>query len=252
MMMMAWVFPARVLPINRRESMLIAIDALGKWSLVDTFIMVMFQIAFHFKVQMPVPVTVPGQPDVNDTLAVELRVQSDWGFTGFMIATMLSLFMSHVIVGAHRTAIAEPSPRNVQQDKVAVAGHTYTSNSGHGVRVTVWGKTLFTLLLSLTIALVAYGMMIDSFSFNFFGLVGCVATPPPFLLIIARLLTPPLHSSFIYPFASQKALFHPPLRHCWDAAPPASLFSHQRSPDSVVFVVHCIFHTSLLLTHAPH
>ena len=172
LMMMSWLFPAKLLPIQRRESMLIAIDALGKWSLVDTFIMVMFQIAFHFKLEMPVPVSVPGQPDVNDTLAVELRVQSDWGFTGFMIATMLSLFMSHVIVGAHRTAIADPSPQTQTTEKIAVAGHVYTAKSGHQVKVTVWGKTLFTLLLAFTVALVAYGMSIDSFSFNFFGLVG--------------------------------------------------------------------------------
>lgn len=171
-MMFSWLLPPKILPIKRRETMLIVIDALGKWSLVDTFIMVMFQIAFHFKVEMPVPVTIPGMPDTNETLAVELRVVSDWGFTGFMIATMLSLVMSHVIVGAHRTAIADPPSANESTAKVAVASHVYTSKSGQQVKVTVWGKTLFTLLLSMTVGLVSWGVVADSFSFNFFGLVG--------------------------------------------------------------------------------
>ena len=43
-MLLAWLLPPSVLSPARRESMLLAIDALGKWSLFDTFIMILFQV----------------------------------------------------------------------------------------------------------------------------------------------------------------------------------------------------------------
>jgi hypothetical protein len=88
MMMSAWVLPSTILSIKRREKMLIMLDALGKWSLVDTFIMVMFQIAFHFVIAMDIPTTVPGYPNSTEYTEIELRVVSEWGFMGFMIVCL--------------------------------------------------------------------------------------------------------------------------------------------------------------------
>merc|ERR1712012_1485849 len=48
-MLVAWLSPQKLLTVNCRRKVLDMLDALGKWSLVDTFVMVMFMVAFKFK-----------------------------------------------------------------------------------------------------------------------------------------------------------------------------------------------------------
>jgi hypothetical protein len=112
LMLMAWIVPPAWLPPARRETILLLVDALGKWSLIDSFIMVTFQIAFHFHFHFDVPEDPPfsgpgllpsnGTSNASAPVDIKLFVVSYWGFTGFLIATMLSLFLSHTVLGVHR------------------------------------------------------------------------------------------------------------------------------------------------------
>lgn len=52
-MLVAWVTPVNILSIPKRERLLIWLDALGKYSLVDANILVLMMVAFsfHFRLQ---------------------------------------------------------------------------------------------------------------------------------------------------------------------------------------------------------
>jgi hypothetical protein len=63
------------------------VDALGKWSLIDAFVMVLFRVAFRFRAQTR---------DDDAWAAVDVRVAPKWGFHAFVLATVVSLGVGHV------------------------------------------------------------------------------------------------------------------------------------------------------------
>ena len=75
----------------RREQFLIWLDILGKWSLIDFFVMVLMLCAFYFEMYM-----------FKENLLIKVTVLPKWGFYGFLLATMISLGLGHVILACHR------------------------------------------------------------------------------------------------------------------------------------------------------
>jgi uncharacterized paraquat-inducible protein A len=80
-MLMCCVSPTRLVSVKRRERLLKLMDILGKWSLIDFFVMVMMMCAFMFNLAL------------GDNLLVTVTVVPKWGFYGFLLATMVSLGM---------------------------------------------------------------------------------------------------------------------------------------------------------------
>ncbi len=62
-------------------------DAYGKYSLVDFYVMTLMLCAFHFDMQL-----------AQDDLEVILYVVPNWGFMGFLLATLISLGLGHISV----------------------------------------------------------------------------------------------------------------------------------------------------------
>ena len=63
------------------------VDALGKWSLIDAFVMVLFRVAFRFQLTTR---------DDDAWATVDVRVAPRWGFHAFVLATVVSLGVGHV------------------------------------------------------------------------------------------------------------------------------------------------------------
>ena len=78
-----WVAPSGFISIQRRETVLKVMDALGKWSLIDFFVMIMFMCAFYFQIVLGGTST----PALN----ILVTVVPKWGFYSFLLATMMSL-----------------------------------------------------------------------------------------------------------------------------------------------------------------
>jgi hypothetical protein len=95
LMLVGWFAPVKLLSVERRESLLIILDALGKWSLVDFFVMVLFLCAFYIQLW------------IGNIMLVDVTVMPKWGFYSFLLATMISLGLGHVILACHRL-IVEP------------------------------------------------------------------------------------------------------------------------------------------------
>jgi len=49
-MLFAWTAPTSRLSVRKREQLLMWLDALGKYSLVDTYVLVLMMVAFRFHV----------------------------------------------------------------------------------------------------------------------------------------------------------------------------------------------------------
>lgn len=94
-MMAALVLPPSLLSGQTRGTLLKFVDAYGKWSLVDFFVMCMFLCAFYFDMRLG---HVRGNPDIE----VVLRVVPTFGFYGFLLATLISLGQGHLVLAMHR------------------------------------------------------------------------------------------------------------------------------------------------------
>lgn len=108
-MMLSWIVPPGMMSKERRETMLVILDMLGKWSLVDFFVMVLMLCAFYFELVV--------YPEV---MLVTVTVKPAWGFYSFLLATMISLGLGHTILACHRL-VTEPklpimTPEEEQQE----------------------------------------------------------------------------------------------------------------------------------------
>jgi len=84
----SWVTPYK--NPRRREFFIEVIDALGKWSFVDIMVLVEIMVAFRSSVKL------------GPNLSLDIVIVAQWGFYGFVIATMLSLASTHIILHYHR------------------------------------------------------------------------------------------------------------------------------------------------------
>jgi hypothetical protein len=106
MMLACWFIPANKLSIPRRHKLLEFLDAFGKWSLVDTYVLVLFVVAFSINMECS---TAPSQTfsqicnaaGVGDAV-FKLYVLPTIGFHTFLIATLMSLVNGLAMSSCHR------------------------------------------------------------------------------------------------------------------------------------------------------
>lgn len=178
LMVVCWLTPTRILSPRRRQCFLEFLDAYGKWSLVDTFVLVLFMVSFHIRLSSD-----PLMPSPSGEIgSFAVYVSPGAGFHLFLLATILSLVAGHLAVSFHRRAVVADgfegvgphyirnSPtihsEDIEETKLPMCKQTEGAN-------TVW-SILLTLVLALSLALVVAGGSIESFRFNFGGLAGIV------------------------------------------------------------------------------
>lgn len=158
--LVCWSFPVTVLSCKRREWLLMVIDALGKWSLIDSFVMVLMLVAFRFHV---------GAAAGAGGSSVDVYVEPGVGIYTFVGATMLSLLISHVALYFHRRM--KPNYKVLSyslDDKDALRSHHFKLG-GRMARCTRLGQVLLPLLVLFAAGSLAAGAAIDSFEFVFKG-----------------------------------------------------------------------------------
>ena len=87
----AWCTPEQFwdrLQITRATTLRV-VDALGKWSLIDAFVMVLFRVAFRLQLQTHAH-------DGDEWASVDVEVEPKWGFHAFVLATIVSLAVGHI------------------------------------------------------------------------------------------------------------------------------------------------------------
>lgn len=203
LMLAAWCLPPRFLPLGPRESILRVVDALGKWSLIDSYVMTLMLVAFRYHIVIPAPEETPGDVSGPPPSYVDVIVDARMGFVLFVLATMLSLVLGHVILAIHRSVVARSDKEyaravdaeaevidggNVNADVMSYSGDVMETEAKAQTRVALRSlafggmnvsgsvdtllQVVVAVLLVVSIALVCYGISIQSLVYDVRGLVG--------------------------------------------------------------------------------
>eukprot|EP00405_Crypthecodinium_cohnii_P056348 CAMPEP_0206629264 /NCGR_PEP_ID=MMETSP0325_2-20121206/66949_1 /ASSEMBLY_ACC=CAM_ASM_000347 /TAXON_ID=2866 /ORGANISM="Crypthecodinium cohnii, Strain Seligo" /LENGTH=481 /DNA_ID=CAMNT_0054154049 /DNA_START=63 /DNA_END=1506 /DNA_ORIENTATION=+ len=147
LMLVCWFSPRSTLSLEARKKFLEFLDMYGKWSMVDTFVMVIFMVAFRFDLSgmgATSPFVAALFEEFGEDARLVIYVEASLGFHLFLLATVVSLALSHGMMGA----IA---------DKVFVYGPFAA--------------------VAASLVLVMVGIFLETMAFKFLGLSGWVLGP---------------------------------------------------------------------------
>lgn len=150
--------PPSYMSASKRERVIMFIDAFGKWSNLDSFVMTMMMCAFHISLSPSSQSVIP----FDNRVLIDVFVDQEYGFSVFLIASCMSLVLCHVILHVHRVSVTPRRQLSHSQ------GQRYSLRS---MCSPICGIAL-SLLLPLVFCLVGAGVYFDSFDFTFSGAVG--------------------------------------------------------------------------------
>jgi len=106
-MFLCWTLPPILLSVKGREKVLMFLDAMGKWSLIDAFILVFMMVVFSFNVTIPPASSLLGFPPIENPIftnitTIRTYVVPQMGFHSFVLATIASLIITHILLVFHR------------------------------------------------------------------------------------------------------------------------------------------------------
>ncbi|GMI40711.1 hypothetical protein TeGR_g11842 [Tetraparma gracilis] len=161
-----WCMPTDWLPPKKREGILLFVGAIGKWSLVDTFVLFLMMVAFNMRIALQ-----------EGEIRADVFIVTKFGFYGFLFATMASLSMGSVVLWFHRytTNYVEVEEGG---DKISLSDmkHRYGKLL---VKSTDRGRTIVAVVLTATALLMIGGSFIPSFAFDIQGLAGMAVELSP-------------------------------------------------------------------------
>jgi hypothetical protein len=158
LMLYAWVMPPK--SPHHRERLLLALDSLGKFSLVDTYVLVVMIVAFRYSLDL-----------AAGGVALNVYVTPEYGFYGFLGATCLSLVVGHVMIFFHRRSQSRLSGTSVARESLFEHVFDVQENCPRLPLSRVFQVFLFTCSLTAAVLLII-GFDKKSFTFEFGGLAG--------------------------------------------------------------------------------
>ena len=126
----AWLLPPRWLSLSSRGSMLLWLDALGKWSMLDIFVMVITLAAFRHTLLLPerVAVVLP-----NQFLAAGIAINPNWGLYANTLAQVMTQLISHWVIYLHRAACVVAAQQSHAESLAKADGQVLASPGSWGV-----------------------------------------------------------------------------------------------------------------------
>jgi hypothetical protein len=178
-MLFCWFSPTHWFGKGKRLVVLEFLDEWGKWSLIDGFVMVMFMVAFRFHLNVAevsgIDIVAELFREANADLNIDVFVEAHLGFQLFLIATVGSLTVGHVMTACNRYALrlGEYHPSITSQDKTRKQ-RLCNINRPEGFLAGKLFAYVPVLVMGLCIALLLAGLNIECFAFKFEGLGGFV------------------------------------------------------------------------------
>ena len=131
----SWMLPPSRLRPKRRGQVLMTLDALGKWSLIDLYVMLFFMLAFRVNVINPSLAVLPPALWSGD-----LKLTAVWGLFAFTIAVISSLIVNNLAIHYHRNALAKEHSANLlkQRESALVAEHQAQDEQRDRARALLW------------------------------------------------------------------------------------------------------------------
>ena len=160
LMMFSWLASTRRLPPTRRENILYLLDALGKFSLIDAYVLVLMMVAFRYQLEFA------------EVGALNVYVTPKFGFYSFLFATIVSLISGHAMLFFHRRTML-PSIPVYSGRYESLAKHIFDDKHGRGlVRLTKRFRRTIVFTIFLAFVLICVGVNLKSFHFTFDGVAG--------------------------------------------------------------------------------
>ena len=107
LMFLAWYAPPKYLARPHRRRLLLMMDVLGKWALIDLFLMNMMEVAFRFHLS-------------TLSIIVDVQVTPEIGLFSFITAVAFSLASNTIILVYHRNATHVLDDDSLGANQVAV------------------------------------------------------------------------------------------------------------------------------------
>ncbi len=167
-MLVSFITPTSILKKRKRESILLFLDATGKWSILDSYVMILMLVAFHFHIKFPII-----GKEVTENALIDVYVYAATGFVTLITGTCFSLALSHIITHLHRGLDEHPDQNSGKEAESPKALMKFSESKFFG---DILFRIIITFLLFATLILVIIGSYIISFSFNFHGLAGYALT----------------------------------------------------------------------------
>ena len=165
LMLISFALPASILNKKKREIILMILDATGKWSILDSYVLILMLVAFHFHIEFPVT----EQSEIEKGSIIDVFVYAAFGFFSLILGTVISLCLSHIITHLNRSLDDHPDQNKGEKAESYTALISFAESKLFGkkfLRITI------SFLLFATFILVIVGSFITSFSFYFHGLAG--------------------------------------------------------------------------------
>ena len=196
--LIVWFLPTSLLSVSKRGSILLWLDWLAKWSMVDIFVLVISIAAFRFSIQSPDVAFLP-----EDFYSIDLLVVPMWGLYANMTAQLVSQVSSHFIIHYHRSIVNKgtesfknrhqlasspglhgmlASRKNPGESassepyaKTVLKNHQFgRPHRGQEEKLVIknWVNFLFVFLVSSLVVLVIVGSILPSLSTEILGVIG--------------------------------------------------------------------------------
>ena len=167
LLLVCWHCPSTMLGSNCREQILRTLDAFGKWSLVDNYVLVMMMIAFRFQIGL----AAEGE-EASLASAIDVIVGAGSGFFSFLAATMLSMLLTHLVLAYHRAAQTTGDVLLDDGGREPLRAHRFASVDKRWLAFTLTGQVAVALLLLGSLVLLLVGATVPAFEFEFRGAAG--------------------------------------------------------------------------------
>jgi len=181
-----WFAPPRWISPSRRAKLLHWFDVLGKWSMIDVFVLLMTLASFRLSIESPDHLNFLPE----DLYSINMLVVPLWGLYANMLAQLVAQISSHLIIHYNRKTIivatrlqeeldqtVDPnlSPPNLEDTPEKLRDHHFKLGYEASEKRAIVRKSfhwmLYAALLALTI-LVTCGCALPSFGIEVHGLVG--------------------------------------------------------------------------------
>ena len=163
-MLIIFLTPSSILKKSKRESILMFCDATGKWGIFNTFQMILMFVALHFEIKFP-----KISKNVKDDVLIDLFIYQATGFIMLIMATFLSLILSHIIIYLNRSLDKHPDENTGEKAKCRKSIITFADNKILG---SIFFRVIITILLFSSFILFILGSYLTSFTFDFYGFAG--------------------------------------------------------------------------------
>jgi len=182
MLVFCWFAPATIMSVPKRQHMLELLDVLGKWSMIDAFVLIMLQVAFRFYITSTYIQQLSLLP--QDLVIVDVVVAPGWGIFGFLFGAMGSLLVNHLMIWYNRKAMESDEEledaikgvlvKDIATPRIALWHHKFsiTDVKGNSYRYSVSWRVGVVAMLALTTLLIIVGSAVPLMSFIFKGVAG--------------------------------------------------------------------------------